>query len=121
MSISFIVAVLFAQDAGAAPSGPTVSFYVTNIILFLSVLFFSVLISWFGFHLRQRQQISAGTFFKIVGISLVVSSGMVLTGLGTGTEVQRLMMNILAAIAGYVFGRSEPEAHRDSAPVHTSQ
>jgi hypothetical protein len=81
------------------------------IVALVLCLLFTSWIAWLATKLRLEDRISGLTYFKLAGVCLILGAGLaILTFGGIQQQMAQLFFNILAAVAGYVFGRGDEPA-----------
>jgi len=90
---------------------PGENFLINNSILSLGVLFFGLIILSFQMGIMIKMGKGWGTnSIRIVGITLVIISGIFLITTGYSTDKVSPMIGLLGTIAGYLLGKEDKRA-----------
>jgi hypothetical protein len=76
------------------------------------VLVFALIIFGAAIWLRKNRLMGQILVFKIIGLTLVVSAGLLLVVAGFSNEQITSMMGLLGTVAGYILGKGEEQAKR---------
>ena len=78
----------------------------------IAVLLFGVLVVAMWVYLKAKKAIDATTFFKLAGLTLVLTVGLALIVVGYSQDQIASMMGLLGTAAGYLLGHTKHGTER---------